>query len=364
MSPVSDFGWQAEYILKQMTKLEQLSKEDDLASHLFKLSCRRAREGDWEGASKSFEQCLNLSEDPRDDKVRGAALVGLGAIHLCRGNPTYAVEYYLRAARLFDDVGESYSRAVVLLGLALIYQVQKGWREVFRYYQESLELVRDQSDQLSQQLQKEILQRFQEAFQEYDHGSPGGTTISPESEPAPAYSHKDQLSHRLLFMPIIGKIAAGKPVPTQEDIRNYVVADNVHIDGADYAIRVLGEGSGQELKLQMEYRYFVMQIQGDSMIDAGILEGDYVILKQPRSVPPRADDGDIVAATITGMESEATLKRFHRRGKNRIILQPENPIYQPLEFNEGDRTIEIVGVAVAVLKRLKPELDSSLKQLR
>ena len=67
---------------------------------------------------------------------------------------------------------------------------------------------------------------------------------------------------------------------------------------------------------------FLLRVRGDSMIDAGILDGDYVIVRQQSS----ANNGEIVVAML---ENEATVKRFYKE-KDSIRLQPENPAYEPI----------------------------------
>jgi repressor LexA len=88
---------------------------------------------------------------------------------------------------------------------------------------------------------------------------------------------------------------------------------------------------------------FMLRVRGDSMTGAGILDGDYVVVRQQ----PSADPGDIVAAGIPG--EEATIKTFLRpRGK--VVLRPENDAMDELVFEPDD--VEIYGRVVTVLRRL------------
>jgi repressor LexA len=87
----------------------------------------------------------------------------------------------------------------------------------------------------------------------------------------------------------------------------------------------------------------MLEIKGDSMIDAGILDGDYVVVRKQS----HASDGTIVAALIHG--EEATVKRL-RRLDGRVVLRAENPAYPPMVFSEG---VEILGVVVALLRRVQ-----------
>ncbi len=87
----------------------------------------------------------------------------------------------------------------------------------------------------------------------------------------------------------------------------------------------------------------MLRVRGDSMIDVGIFDSDYVVVRRQ----PHARDGQIVAALIEG--EEATVKRLQRID-NRVVLKSENPDFPPMVFAEG---VEILGVVVAVLRRVE-----------
>ncbi len=86
----------------------------------------------------------------------------------------------------------------------------------------------------------------------------------------------------------------------------------------------------------------MLRVSGDSMVEAGIFDGDYVVVRRQ----PEAHDGQLVAALIDG--EEATVKRLQRR-EGRVVLISENPAYAPMVFTEG---VEILGLVVAVLRSL------------
>ncbi len=123
-------------------------------------------------------------------------------------------------------------------------------------------------------------------------------------------------------VPLVGRIAAGSPILADEDIEEI------------YPLPT--ELVGNE-------PVFMLRVRGDSMIDAGIFDGDYVVVKRQ----PDARDGQMVAALVDG--EEATVKRIQRMD-NRVILKAENPDYPPMVFSEG---VEILGVVVAVLRRIE-----------
>ena len=88
---------------------------------------------------------------------------------------------------------------------------------------------------------------------------------------------------------------------------------------------------------------FMLQVRGDSMVEAGVLDGDYVVVRRQQT----ADNGDLVAALLPNLEAEATVKTFSRKG-GRVRLLPANPAYEPIDAT--DATIQ--GKVVAVLRRL------------
>jgi len=122
-------------------------------------------------------------------------------------------------------------------------------------------------------------------------------------------------------VPLVGRIAAGSPILAEEDIQE-IYPLPTELVGSDPV--------------------FMLQVRGDSMIDAGILDRDWVVVQRSQT----ARDGQIVAALIEG--DEATVKRLQRRD-DRVILMPENADYPPMVFAEG---VEILGVVVAVLRRV------------
>jgi repressor LexA len=127
-------------------------------------------------------------------------------------------------------------------------------------------------------------------------------------------------SDRVRDVPLLGRIAAGTPILAAEQI-DEVIPLPVDLVGNDPV--------------------FLLEVKGDSMVDAGILDGDLVAVRSQKD----ARDGEIVAALIDG--EEATVKRLRRRG-GKVILEAENPAYEPLVYADG---VELVGKVVSVLRR-------------
>jgi repressor LexA len=88
---------------------------------------------------------------------------------------------------------------------------------------------------------------------------------------------------------------------------------------------------------------FMLKVRGDSMVDAGILDGDYVVVRQQ----PEANKGEVVVAGIPG--EEATVKTYGRRG-SKVVLTPANATMSPMVFDPSD--VQIYGRVVTVVRRL------------
>ena len=123
-------------------------------------------------------------------------------------------------------------------------------------------------------------------------------------------------------VPLVGDVAAGTGLLAQESIEELLPLPE------DFT------GDGQ---------LFMLKVRGDSMIDAGILDGDYVVVRQQ----PEATRGDFVVAGIPG--EEATVKSYSRKA-GKVVLTPANPRLEPLSFDPAD--ITIYGKVVTVLRRL------------
>jgi repressor LexA len=124
-------------------------------------------------------------------------------------------------------------------------------------------------------------------------------------------------------VPLVGRIAAGSPVLATEEVEEYVAVPSDFARNGDH---------------------FALRVSGDSMVGAGILDGDLVVV-HPQDA---ATDGDIVAALLPGpAEDEATVKRLGHDGP-RVMLIPENPALSPFEMLDG----RILGKVVAVLRKL------------
>ncbi|MDQ3952928.1 MAG: transcriptional repressor LexA [Actinomycetota bacterium] len=127
-------------------------------------------------------------------------------------------------------------------------------------------------------------------------------------------------------VPLLGRIAAGTPILAEEHV------EEIYPMPAE----LVGDGN-----------VFMLEVHGDSMIDAGILDGDFVIVRQQ----PTAHSGEVVAAMMPsefGDEAEATVKTIRHRG-SAVWFEPANPALQPFEAPQGT---EILGKVVAVFRKV------------
>jgi repressor LexA len=122
-------------------------------------------------------------------------------------------------------------------------------------------------------------------------------------------------------LPLVGQVAAGEPLLAEENIEEYVEVPE--LAGGD----------------QGEY---LLRIAGDSMIKAGIHDGDHVTVRPQET----ASDGEIVVALV-GEDAEATVKRFFKE-KDHVRLQPENDTLEPIRSNE----VAVIGKVVGVMRRV------------
>ena len=123
-------------------------------------------------------------------------------------------------------------------------------------------------------------------------------------------------------LPVVGRVAAGHPILAQENIEDrYGLDPDVFRPRADYLLRV----------------------QGQSMRDIGILDGDLLAVHRT----PEASNGQIVVARV---EDEVTVKRFKRKSKHRVDLLPENPDFSPIEIDLRYQSLSIEGLGVGVLR--------------
>jgi repressor LexA len=125
-------------------------------------------------------------------------------------------------------------------------------------------------------------------------------------------------------VPIVGKVSAGQPILAEENIDGSLTVDSSLIKNTD--------------------KVFALRVKGPSMVNAGILDGDFVLVRQQTI----AEQGEMVIALI---EDEATVKRFYK-DKGKIKLQPENDTMEPIIVDPADKNIMIIGKVEGVIRKV------------
>ena len=130
------------------------------------------------------------------------------------------------------------------------------------------------------------------------------------------------LTH-ILSVPIVGRVRAGEPILAIENIEGYINLDRSLVSSGDV---------------------FLLRVQGDSMIEAHIQDGDFALVKPQ----PNAENGEIVVALI---EDEATIKRIFMK-RDLIRLEPANPKMEPIIVKKGEKKVTIVGKVVGIFRKI------------
>ncbi len=155
----------------------------------------------------------------------------------------------------------------------------------------------------------------QRGYRRQEDGRSDVVAEQPEVDETDSGDARPQAS----YVPVVGRIAAGGPILAEQAIEDIFPLPK----------QIVGDGD-----------LFLLNVVGDSMVDAAICDGDYVVVRRQ----PSADSGDIVAAML---DNEATVKTF-KRTENKIWLMPHNDDYDPID---GDDAV-ILGTVTAVLRRI------------
>ena len=141
---------------------------------------------------------------------------------------------------------------------------------------------------------------------------------SVPAEPMPPIDNAQRTD--VTDIPVIGRIAAGTPILAEQNVEETFPVPS----------RFLGNGTN-----------FMLTVKGESMIEAGIMDGDYILVQQQQT----ANNGDIIVAMVDGFESEATVKTFYKE-QDHIRLQPENSSMSPIIVQD----VKILGKVKGVFR--------------
>lgn len=188
------------------------------------------------------------------------------------------------------------------LGVIRLFMSERGFPPTVAEIAETLGIA-------TTSVYEQVNQLVRKGYLERQPGKARGLSVTEETVSLPT---------TLITVSIIGSVAAGQPILADENIVGEIAVDSSVIRGG---------------------RHFALAVEGDSMIGAGILDGDLVVVRQQ----PVAEDGDVVVALLG---DEATVKRLSIHDE-RIELRPENPMYRPIAI-EPDDELRIVGKVVAI----------------
>ena len=123
-------------------------------------------------------------------------------------------------------------------------------------------------------------------------------------------------------LPILGRVAAGEPLLAEENVEGSFTISRDWVNGDEA---------------------FLLKVQGESMINAHILPGDYALVRRQAT----AENGEIVVALVN---DEATIKRVFFK-KDVVVLQPEHPTMSPIQVRRGEKSFQIIGKVIGILRR-------------
>ena len=157
---------------------------------------------------------------------------------------------------------------------------------------------------------KDIESLVRAGFIVKDPSKPRALMVVDEQSAHPAQDEAvvKEMRNDIVDVPVVGQIAAGTPILAESNVD----------DSFPIPSRFMGRGVN-----------FMLTVKGESMVEAGIMDGDYILVEQQNT----ANDGDIVVAMVDGFESEATIKTFYKEADH-IRLQPENAAMSPIIVKE------------------------------
>lgn len=323
---------------------------------------------EWAQAIGCFEDAIAYAERKRDRRTKGSALIHLAEVYRACRKMDDALRCYKDAIGLFKLLGDDHNRAVACRMAATLCHNPSQCRQALGWYEEALEILSNSCQRHTElgnhsraaQYRawcRDILMRIEEAQALYQPKAKSKVRpLIPKTKLRAGTRKPHDEEMVLQLMPVLGQIPAGVPLYVLLDAKgDYVGCAELLIDDTPYQIQSLRGRTGTRVRIEKGFNYFVLKVKGDSMIQAGIEEGDYVIMKGKGEEALDPKDGDIVAALIKNQDDEATLKRFRRIDRHTIVLEPENPDYPPFEFTEGDPEVQIMGIAIAILKRVDEE---------
>jgi len=308
-------------------------------------------QGQYEEAKHCCDKAIALAQDPDLDKpdeldvkyAEGFVKMHLGTIYFSQGKLQQAADRYQQAQKLFSERNRPYSEGISWMALGTVYYAQarnnlenigtsdNEWKEALKAYQRSLDIfhkldkpvLEDRIRERLTTVNREYLQAMEKYCYKKTTREEEQEKVSEEEAEVTQLAFTLPSGEEVLKIPVVAKIAAGIELTlAQENITDHLIMDKETARNATFALRV----------------------KGNSMINAHILNGDYVLIHAQNAV----DNGKKAAVRITEKEEEAVLKRFYKEKideEEYCRLEPEN---------DQEPTI------IVSLKELKPGLKERL----
>jgi SOS-response transcriptional repressor LexA len=245
------------------------------------------------------------------------SLLCLGTIYTSLDRLEEAADCFRRGAEQFHSIAKRVSESIAYFALARVREhVQRRfeWTEVLGAYQQALSALKDTTG-LSfapmsnvEQLRREIQLELSQAMSRMEKQLKSSRVARPQEPPRP-------IAPGFLQIPVIARIAAGEPILAYTDDEEPLLVGEEIARGGNVAVH----------------------IRGDSMVGAGILDDDYVLIREQ----PVAHNGDIVAVLVRDIDTEAALKRYFRYSDH-VLLKAENPAIRSMVIVPDQATAEKV----------------------
>lgn len=232
--------------------------------------------------------------------------------------PTQAAGAEAIEVHAFPDLEDAVDGAGLTPRQRRVLEVIRDWVDRFGYPPSVREIGEAVGLTSTSSVAHQLRALERKGYLRRDPNRPRAVGVRPVEDPEQPVNEVPDLP-RPTYVPVVGRIAAGGPVLAEQAVEDMFPLPR----------EIVGEGS-----------LFLLRVAGDSMIEAAITDGDWVVVRQQ----PTAENGDVVAAMIEG---EATVKTLKRQDGH-VWLLPHNPAYEPIPGDEAT----VLGRVVAVLRRL------------
>ena len=314
--------------------MEMMSHNMDYVSEYVRLANHARRRGHWDRALDLCTEALSLCTEPdvSAQHCHGVATVCLGAIQHSRGVLDEAGHAYFEAESVFklgEDNTDRWNEAVARYGHGLVELSKGDLSKSMQLLRESKNMFTSVSKELPEaarqiRLVEARIAQVDDLKRKQSSGNKNPNTV-----------------------PVIGYTSAGEPIsaiPVDPDDATY---NSLPLHGRMCGLRSLKDGTDPKpVMLDKSSKYFALVVTGDSMIEVGIHDGEYVIFRQQPSV----NSGDIAVIRIDNSDGSTSLVKKYIRQGDKIILKAKNDAFIPKEqiFTRSDPTLEVLGKVVAV----------------